>query len=333
MDKKKIDIAALTVGAGKTATDMLGKAKNKVVQVMDQNDDGKLDLKDASEIAGAVGNAVKKTAASVKESASEKAKALEERALQPIFEQDIDGAEFVLTKLIRLCEKDKKRTESDVCQGAIGHFTEQKELKVVNIYNEFVGKFDISFYPDNTYEFYYVDPSDRDRYIALDEYFSYLKIEKINELQKLAQDLGAKHFRVTYKEEKTIFSEKSARGTAKVGAKNGADASMKSSESNYSTVEIAAEMDCPGHPPIMPTLRYLQKDPSIQNLIAMRMDERAPLTHQKFLLKLSNSSGIKENDAIKIDAVLKGMKCAGNATVTNEAKNESRRYLEYEIDF
>ena len=36
---------------------------------------------------------------------------------------------------------------------------------------------------------------------------------------------------------------------------------------------------------------------------------------------------------IKIDAVLKGLKYSGNATVTSEAKNESRRYLEYDIEF
>ena len=65
----------------------------------------------------------------------------------------------------------------------------------------------------------------------------------------------------------------------------------------------------------------------------MRMDEKAPLLHQKLMLKLSNSSGIKESDAVKIDAALKGMKCSGNVTVESEAKNESRRYLEYEIEF
>lgn len=65
----------------------------------------------------------------------------------------------------------------------------------------------------------------------------------------------------------------------------------------------------------------------------MRMDTTSPLTHQKFMLKMSNSSGIKESDAVKIDAVLKGLKVTGNANIASEAKNESRRYLEYEIDF
>ena len=77
----------------------------------------------------------------------------------------------------------------------------------------------------------------------------------------------------------------------------------------------------------------MQRDPSIKALIAMRMDETAPLSYQKFMLKLSNSSGIKESDAVKIDAVLKSLKLAGNTSIASEAKNESRRYLEYEIDF
>ena len=65
----------------------------------------------------------------------------------------------------------------------------------------------------------------------------------------------------------------------------------------------------------------------------MRLNEDSALTHQKLMIKLSNSSGLKENDAIKIDAILKGMRFVGNTTVQSESKNEARRYLEYEIDF
>lgn len=63
------------------------------------------------------------------------------------------------------------------------------------------------------------------------------------------------------------------------------------------------------------------------------MDKASPMLHQKYTLKLSNSSGIKEKDAVKIDAALKAMKISGNTTVINEAQNESRRFFEYEIDF
>ena len=92
-------------------------------------------------------------------------------------------------------------------------------------------------------------------------------------------------------------------------------------------------MEFPGHSPVKPRLKYLQRDPSIQTLITMRMDAKTPLLHQKFMLKLSNSIGMKESDAVKIDAVLKRLKCSGNTTVVSELRNEARRYLEYDIEF
>lgn len=216
--------------------------------------------------------------------------------------------------------------------GSIGFGSDLKGLHLVTVFRDSIEAFGLTFYPDWDSEFFYVDPSDKNRYIALDEYFSYLKVARINELQKIAQDLGARHFRVTYKEEKTAFSQK--KGKAKLNASvASADSASDLAEHKYSTVEIAAEMEFPGHPPIRPELHYMQRDPSIQTLVAMRMDESAPLIHQRFMLKMSNSSGMKESDAVKIDAVLKGMKVSGNATVASEVKNEARRYLEYYIEF
>ena len=60
-----------------------------------------------------------------------------------------------------------------------------------------------------------------------------MKQVRVGELQKIAQDLGAKHFRVTYKEEKTAFSER--RTNKKVGIKSVGDVSaeQKSEENKY----------------------------------------------------------------------------------------------------
>lgn len=324
---KKSKLKTFVSGAEKTVGGLLDKA----IQVADQNDDGKLDFSDISVIAGAVGNTVKKSAQAMKESAGEKVRLLELKSLGPIFADSLNSPDFLMPKFIRIVERDKKYADSEVCQGAIGYTSNQKGFHIVNIFLDTVEAFGLTFYPDTDCEFYYVDPSEKDRYIALDEYFSYLKIARVNELQKIAQDLGAKHFRVTYKEEQTSFSEKKVKAHAKAAA--AVDAEHNSTEKKYSTVEIAAEMEFPGHTPVRPQLKYMRRDPSIQTLISMRMDDKAPLLHQKFMLRLSNSSGMKESDAVKIDAVLKGLKCAGNTTVASEAKNESRRYLEYDIEF
>ena len=53
----------------------------------------------------------------------------------------------------------------------------------------------------------------------------------------------------------------------------------------------------------------------------------------EIMISIGNTSGIKESDAIKIDAILKGLKCSRNTTVINEVQTEQRRYFEYEIVF
>lgn len=336
MEKKKINISEAAIGVGKSMTSFLCKAKDGVVKIVDQNGDGELNIDDATVIADAIGVAAKNTAIAIRDSAEAKSREIDLKLLQPIFIEDLDSPDFSMPKLIRITEIDKRRAESDVCQGSIGFTSLQKELKIVNIFRDKVDAFGLSFYPDLDSEIYYVDPSDRDRYIALDDYFGYLKEARVGELQKIAQDLGAKHFRVTFLEHKTTFSEHavSAKANAKVGVDHvNIDAEHDLASTAISNTEIAAEMDCPGHAPVAPKLCYLQREPSIQSLITLRMDDSSPISHQKYTLKLSNSSGIKLNDAARIDAALKSMKFTGNTTVSSEAKNEARRFFEYEIDF
>ncbi len=324
MDKKKIDLKEIAAGAGKGVADALDAAKRKAVEAMDQDDDGKFDREDIDILVNRAGERVDRLR---RES--------ERKRLCPIFEDELDNPSFSMPKLIRIADKDKKHADSEVCRDSIGHESFYKDLRVVNIYPDKADVFGLSYYPDMESELYYADPSNRDLYIALDEYFSYLKIARISELQRIAQDLGAKHFRVTYKEQKKAFSASDAKG--KLGVKaSGQGASGEISHNtvsnDYSKVEIAAEMECIGHTPVEPVLEYFKKDPQIRNLVSLRMADNA-LTHQSYTLALSNSSGIKVKDAIKIDMALETMKIAGNATVTSEAQSESRRYFEYEIDF
>lgn len=331
MEKKESKLGTAAAGAGKAAADLFHKARKTVVSAVDQNDDGKFDLKDVSAMAESVGAAARRTAAAVKDSADMRAYERELKTLCPIFADDLAGTDFLLPKLIHVTEMDKKHMESGACKGSVGHISVQKDLKLVHIYRDKADVFGLTFYPDLDSEIYYIDPSDKNRYIALDDYFGHLKVLRITELQKIAQDLGAVHFKVTYKEEREAQSVK--KGTQTVKSPVEADVRHEASTTDFSSVEIAAEMTCPGHAPAKPQLKYLQMEPAIQSLIALRMDKKSPITHQKYTLKLSNSSGIKESDAIKIDAALKSMKCSGHAVVAAEARREAKRFFEYEIDF
>lgn len=332
MEVKKINLGEVAAGARKNAKAFLGNTKDTIIKAVDQNGDGSFDFKDVSAMADSIGNAAQNAANAMRDNAEARNREKERKALQPIFLEDLDSTDFTLSKLIRVADIDKKHAESEVCKGSVGFISEQKELRIVNIYKNMIDAFGISLYPDADSEIYYIDPSDRNQYIALDDYFGYLKIARVNELQKIAQDLGAKHFRVTYREKKASITKNDmkAKGNVRVGA---ADAERNFSISDNANIEVAAEMQCLGHAPIEPKLLYLRGEPSIQSLIALRMDENSQIFHQEFSLKLSNSSGIKEKDAVKIDAALKAMKISGNTTVVSEAQSESRRFLEYEVDF
>ena len=306
---------------------------NNAIQSADQNDDGKFDLSDVSMIAGNVSDALSKGTQMFKEGAEEKKKILELKMLQPIFSSNLDEANFLMPKFIRVADRDKKYADSEVCQGSIGHNVEQNGFKYITIFRDSISEFGLSFHPDSESEFYYVDPTDRDKYIALDEYFNYLKIARVSELERIAQDLGAKYFKVTYKEEQTSFSETKAAMKVELKPFGKNDAEHEASQKKFSSLKVESEMSFPGHEPNKPQIKYLQRDASIQTLIEQRMNPDSPLMHKTYMLQMSNSSGMKEKDAIKIDGVLKGFKYSGNATVASEAKNESRRYLEYEIKF
>lgn len=331
----KVNLGNSAAGAGKAAAELFNKAKASLVNAVDQNGDGRLGLDDVSVVTDSVKAVVKDGSDRWNEKQEQKKREKELEALRPLFEEDVDNPDFSLPKLIRIAEMDDIHRESKLCKNSIGFIFSGKDMDVITIYPEKINDFGLRFYPDMDSELYYVNPSDRDFYIALDDYFNYLKIARIGELQKIAQDLGAKHFRVTYKEQKKSLAANDIIGRASIrAAKQGADleAEHHRRESNFFNIEIAAEMSFIGHAPQKPSLQYFKKDPQIQNLIEMRMSNN-PVTHQVYTLNLGNSSGIKEKDAAKIDASLGAMKVKGHANVVSEAQKEMLRLFEYEIDF
>lgn len=252
------------------------------------------------------------------------------KRLKPIFINDLNG--MIFSRLVRIVEREKK-FDIDVCKGSIGYWDTCKGERWMNIFKDSVSKFGLDFYPNDEVNFYYMDPTDGDSYIVLDEYFDRLKQARVSELQKIAQDLGAKYFRVTYMKEKTTLSKKSTNGKGSIHKKGNGSVQVNATEQKYDRMDIAAEMSFPGHEPVMPHVRYLKYDPNIQNLIAMRMNPNGTVNRQTLNIKFSSSSGLKENDAVKVDMILKSLKMAGNTTVSSEAQNEAKSILEYEIIF
>lgn len=323
-EKKKIDLKEAMTRQGKAAAGLFDKAKTSAALAIDRNGDGKIDLKDVAHI---------------KDQLSEKRRQMtfeaDRKSLRPVFNDVLSSPDFSLPKLIRIVEMDKRRAESDACQGSIGYFAEHKGVKILSIFPDQVKTFGLAFYPEPTIDIYYADPFDRDHYIALDQYFHFLRVARVTELQRIAQDLGAKHFRVTYQEEtdSAVKDKAKAKGKGKAaGEELQYDAAHESSRKDFARTEIAAEMECIGHAPKQPELQYFKSDSQIKNLIDSRMSSN-PLIRQEFTLRLIDSSGIKSNDALKIDAAITALKISDAISVEREVRLESRKYFHYEIEF
>ena len=320
-----IDLGKMLGDAVKGVADLVDKAGKDITQALDQNGDGKLDISDFHVFQA-------KNQAAQEEN---RRKADLER-LKPMFQEDFKEDEYVLPKMIRVAEIDKAHADSAACKGSVGFKTIMDDISMVTIFRDFIDNLGLSFYPDLENGVYYVDPCDRDNYIALDDYFAFMKTQRVAELQRIAQSLGAKHFRVISKERIEATSSNSVDAAASVkamGQGGSAGYSHAASNSSMKSISIEGEMRFPGHTPVKPELHYLKKEPSIINLIEMRMDPLSPLQHQHISIEMINSSGMKVKDAGKIDAMFKAMKISGHANILAEAQNEARRILEYEIEF
>lgn len=331
------NLSDITADAGKSASNFWKKTKDSVTKAIDMDNDGTVSFKDFNLIAESVSNSAKKAISNARTSAEAKSQQAKLAQLSPFFREDLDSSAFFMTKLLHITEIDKQHAENPDCQGSIGFSTMQEDMKVLSIYRDQIGIFGLSFYPTIDNGIYYVDPSDRTKYIAIDEYFGYLKSQRVSELQIIAQALGAKHFRVTYKEKVSDASSKSVNANLNLGAGPRLIAagglSRSRNDSSEISVSIAAENYFPGHPPVEPELKYLKHEPNIEALIKMRMDPSSPIMHQKFTLEMGRSSGIKQNEAYKIDAVIKLLKVSASANIASETEKEANRLLEYEIEF
>ena len=311
--------------AVKGVTDFVDKAGKDITKALDQNGDEQLDITDFQ--------VFQKRNQEAQEENQRKA---DLERLKPLFQEDFMEDEFVLPKMICVAELDKAHADSAACKGAVGFRTIMDDLSMVTIYRNYIDNLGLSFFPDLDYGVFYVDPCDRDHYIALENYFAFMKEKRVAELQRIAQSLGAKHFKVTSRErvESSSSSSLDAGATVKAaGQGGGAGYSHAASDSSLKSISIEAEMKFVGHDPIKPELHYLKKEINVINLIEMRMDPLSPLQHQHLTIEMINSSGIKVKDAAKIDALMKAMKLTASLNIVSAVQKEAQRVLEYDIEF
>ena len=329
------------------------RAKNAFVSVVDRNGNGKIDAADfgideenlhksrekAKHLAASAVQAARDGAAKLGEAISTAKMENDMRILRPAFKETLYGADDVprTPSLICIAERDKKRDAALVCAGAVGYWTMVKGMDILNLYEDSAQEIGISFVPNVAQTFYYIDPYKQNVYVSLDSFFDYFKKERVNELEVIAQDLGAKNVRITFKEHKKSFVKKSGRANAKAGNSKmnaKAEAGYDNTDKEFSQIEIAADVHFRGREkPQTPSLLYFRSESDIEKLIQMRMNPENPITSKDYRFQCSKTSGMSEKTAAKIDGVLQHLKCTGSATVSSEVQRENRTELEYHIEF
>lgn len=318
------------------AKNILKKSKEAIVKSLDQNDDSSFDKEDLKLIKNIIGNKAKNTANTIKDNVNTKKMELDKKRLQPIFEEEIKSEDFKLPNIICLSDIDKKYQDSEVCQGAIGHYTDYQKLRIITIFNDYIDLFNLTFEPNNNSPIYYKNPYIENNFIALGDYFEYINTNQVHELEMIASKLGATYFKVDLMEEKIVFKKESKeRNTSGKYVTKSDSLEVKTKKENQESTSLVLRMSkedhLVGHEPEQPNLVFLKNDNDIKNLIKLRMNKEVKMKNVS--LSLNKLIGISKNEAESMDGAMKILKISGNSTFRSEYNEECRKYLEYTIEF
>ena len=129
------------------------------------------------------------------------------RKFKPITEEQLLRYKDDMPAMIQVTDWDK-RQEEDVCKDAVAFYDGDRGFRAITLLTKNAGMLDATFYPSLQEGFYYKDPCDPNYFINLNDYFDFLKKARVHELNQIAQDLGAKHIKITLKSEKKVYAQK-----------------------------------------------------------------------------------------------------------------------------
>ena len=190
---------------------------------------------------------------------------------------------------------------------------------------------------------YYVDHFNRNRYIQADCIFSRTLKEKIDELQHIAESVGAKRCIIDISE-----SSKSSKSHNKSADLN---ASADSENDSVATASATVNYDClsktntnqHGHIeaeftglrfPKRPTLKWFAYDDSIRNLVETCCSGKRRVKKLTLTLSGSTSATMSQSIATAIDGVMNNtLHVKGHASMKSQAKKEYQSDLLFYIEF
>ncbi len=336
---------------GKSVSSFASKTQETIVHAVDKNGDGKFDRNDiglsdenlqaakvkANKLVSAAGDGIKNHSEMLSKAIADSKLDKERKTLRPVFIEELTPADAI-PNMVRIVAHDKRRDESAICDGSVGYWEAVKGIDTLCVYDDCAVQLGICFHPSITLGIFYAEPYQERLFVALDEYFNYLKKARVNELEMIAQKLGAKRVQITFKEQAKNITKRNLQADANSkfgGAKAGATGTFSQAGNEYAGIEIAADLVFSGHDhPEVPELVYFKHETDIEKLIEMRTSNGDNKIQSKtYKLQCNKSAGIKENEAAKIDAVAGQLKCGASQSFSSEVQRENRTELEYKIEF
>ena len=264
---------------------------------------------------------------------------LDRKLLNPISIDEFNEIADKAPKVIRLLDENPYITK-EACYDAVGF---NSNIVKTNVLELIKGKFPTDkfvFYPNDSDFIYLRNPYIENMYISLNSYFDYIKLAKVAELENIANSLGAKYVKITYKEEEKKFVSVSGNSSitgkiikGKQTIKPSINVSTELTNENLTEIEIAAESSFEGtNNPIRPRLEYYLGDMQIEGFVNSVLGPN-PTTNKSLRIRYNRSNDLNITFAEGIDAVLKKLNMSASASVRSEVEKENRLYLEYEVKF
>lgn len=251
----------------------------------------------------------------------------------PLFLDEYASEEFNIPNMIRIVD-DAVRKGIDVCEGSIGWISNEKGVEIFHLYDEAINLSDIKFIPAPVVDsIYFVDPLDRNNYISIENYHSYVQQSKIAELQHIAFLLGAKHYKVEMIDTTDENHSKKLKASIKSKLHN-ADMDSSMDSKSYSGQKSLAEGNFSNsNRPQLPTLKWFINDENIKNLINMRCTESLQSSILDYAIELTNSSSanMSMSMAANIKTVAYGFGIKSN--FEEKSKKDTNSKLLYYLEF
>lgn len=283
----------------------------------------------------------------------------------PVYKQRYFSSEFVMPKLIHVVDVDERKVDKNYAP-VIGFLERVKGQDIFTIESYNAQEVGLRLCPSGEPALFFENAFKNNTFINVDDYFEYFQTERINELTRIAQTLGAEKISITIKAKmnngRTIKLDAPIRvGLGRLVSDNDSDESdieevpntrlkkdkskrqivnvlkgtgVSKDDEQYVTVDEFKDRNFNGHNnPVFPELVYFKNDSTINELIRSRMDGTNKLRDETYRIVMDKSLGINLKVAANIDLVIKGLGLSANVSFVKNVKQQKRMIFEYYIKF